>query len=261
MTVSIGERPTSGGSSSASPSLTKEYFVRGIDDDYIAKAYAISATDSSIITPQGLLWRQEVQLEHEGFGLWGVSVSYGKENREVGSFKFAFDTSGGTVHITNSKSTRAKFPVDAADHKQLIGVHGDQVDGADIIIPALKLSYSFRHPLGTMSEAKARYLAGVTGMVNSVMWHGFQPGEALLLGATGSDGTDSEAEVNYSIAGSKNATGLTIGAIANIAKRGHDLLWIAYKDAVDGGKPAVQPLAVYIEQVYDEVDFYAALGF
>ena len=265
MTIPIRfeERPKSGRSSVSPPTLTKEYFLSGIEDDYIANAYAASAIDSSVNVPQGVLWRQDIQLDHEGHALYGITVTYGKDKRDTGSFKFSFDTTGGTVHITSSKETVGKFPANAADHKQTIGVNGDNVDGADIIIPALKMNYSFKHPAGMVTEAKARYLASVTGMTNSVMWHGFQPGELLLLGATGSDGTDAEAEVNYSVAASANvlAPGLTIGGIANIVKKGHQLAWIAYKSADDGGKAATQPLAVYIERVYDEIDFFAALGF
>ena len=259
--IRFEERPQSGHSTVSPPTLTKEYFLSGVEDEYIANAYALSAIDTSAVTPQGILWRQDVQLHHEGFQLWLVSVPYGKEKKETGSFKFSFDTTGGTVHVTSSKATVGKFPNNAANHKQLIGVHKDQVDGIDIVIPALKMQYAFKHPAGMMTEAKARYLASVTGMTNSVMWHGFQQGEVLLLGATGSEGTESEAEVTYSVAASANVTGLTIGDIGSIAKKGHQVLWIAYKDADDGGKPAVQPQAVYVERVYDEIDFFAALGF
>lgn len=260
-TIRFEERPGSGHSSASPPTLTKEYFLSGVEDDYIALAYSLSATDTSVATPAGILWRQDVQMHHEGFALWGVTVPYAKEKKETGSFKFSFDTTGGTIHITNSKATVGKFPNTAPDNKQLIGVHGDQVDGVDIVVPALKMNYSFKHPAGMMTEAKARYLASVTGMTNSVMWHGFQQGEVLLLGATGSDGTEAEAEVNYGIAASANVSGLTIGDIANIAKRGHEVAWLAYKDAVDGGLPIKQPKHCYIERVYDEIDFFAALGF
>jgi hypothetical protein len=41
-------------------------------------------------------------------------------------------------------------------------------------------------------------------------WRGFAPGEALFLGATCSDGTDVEGELQYSVAYSKNATGLGV---------------------------------------------------
>ena len=260
-TVRFEERPTSGGSTLSPPTLTKEYFLSGIEDEYIAKAYAKAAVASEALTPEGVLWRQDINMTHEGWNLWGVSVPYGKEKDDTGSFKFSFDTTGGTVHITSSKETIGKFPNTAANHKQLIGVHKDQVDGVDIVIPATKLNYSFKHAAGIINEAKARYLAKVTGMTNSVMWHGYQAGEVLLLGATGSDGTDAEAEINYSMAYSENVTGLSIGDIANIVKKGHQYAWIAYKDAEDSGKPSVQPLAVYVERLYDEVDFFQALGF
>lgn len=261
MTIRFRERPRSGSSTAEPPTVTKEYFLGGIDDQYIAQAYATSATDTSIATPQGMLWRQDVQVNHEGHKLWYVTVPYGKEKKSTGSFKFSFDTTGGTIHISSSKQSIARYPATAANHKQLIGVHKDQVTGADIVSPALKMNYSFKHPAGMMTEAKARYLASVTGMTNSVMWHGFQPGEVLLLGATGSDGTDSEAEVNYSVAAAANESGLTIGDIAGIMKKGHELIWISYKDAEDSGKPSTQPLGVYIERVYGEVDFFGALGF
>jgi hypothetical protein len=264
MTIRIFERPQSGTGNTNPPTHVTVWGISGIESDFIAKAYATSVVSPSVDTPQGLLWLQNIQIDHDGFQLWTATANYGQENRNLGAVKFSYDTTGGSVHITNSKATIAKFAKagDAApDNKQLIGVNGDQVEGVDIILPALKLNYSFRHPAGFVSESQARYLASITGMVNSVLWHGFQPGEALLLGASGSGGTDSEAEASYSIAASANATGLTIGEIASIAKKGHEYAWIQYKDVVDGGKPIKQPKYVYVERVYDEVDFFAALGF
>lgn len=262
MTIRFQERPRSGSSTVSPPTLTKEYFLSGVESDHIANAYALSATATEAITPQGSLWRQGVDLDHEGFNLWAVRVTYGKEKKETGSFKFSFDTSGGTLHLTASKATVGKFPNTAPDHKQAIGVDGSgHVQGTTVVIPALKMNYSFKHPAGIITEAKARYLASKTGMTNSVMWHGFKPGEILLLGATGGDGTDSEAEVNYAVAASANITGATIGAISGIAKKGWEVSWIKFKRAVDAGKPATQPEFIYIERVYDEVDFFAALGF
>lgn len=268
MTIPIrfSERPKSGNSTTSPPTLNKEYFLSGIEDDYIAKAYSKSAVDSSVMVPEGVLWLQDVQLSHEGLALWGVTASYAKEKKETGSFKFSFDTTGGTVHITSSKETRGSYKAAGVvgaipNHEGAIGVEKDKVDGADIVLPALKMNYAFKHPAGMITEARARYLGSVTGMTNSVMWHGFQEGELLLLGATGSDGTDAEAEVSYSVAASANATGLSIGQIANIAKRGHDLVWIQYFPDEDGGKPVMPPKYAYVERVYEEIDFFAALGF
>jgi hypothetical protein len=69
------------------------------------------------------------------------------------------------------------------------------------------------------------------------------------------------------VAYSKNASGLTIGDIAGITKKGHELAWIAYKDyedtTSDPGKtlPGKKPKAVYVERVYDTIAFGQALGF
>ena len=269
MTIRIFERSNTGNSSVNPPTAVLNYGLSGIEDEYIANAYATSLVSDSIITPQGLIWLQDVSLDHEGFQLWGITANYASGSRKVGTWKFAFDTTGGTIHITSSKATSGKFAKagkTATDHKQTIGVTKDgDPQGTDIVIPALKMNYSFRHPLGTIGEAKARYLASVTGTTNSVLWHGFQQGELLLLGATGSEGTDAETEVTYSMAASANITGLSIGAIANIAKKGHEYAWIQYEDVVvadaEGNKPATQPRYVYVERVYEEVDFFSALGF
>ena len=45
-TIRFEERPTSGGSTLSPPTLTKEYFLSGIEDEYIAKAYAKAAVAS-----------------------------------------------------------------------------------------------------------------------------------------------------------------------------------------------------------------------
>ena len=266
MAFKFEQRPTSGASTANPPTTTLEYLASGAEDGYFVKAYALSATATSVITPQGTLWRQDLQMSHEGFGLYYITVPYAREKKETGSYRFSFDTTGGSVHITASKETVGKFPASPTppDFKQLIGVHEDQVDGVDRVIPALKMSYSFKHPLGVMSEAKARYLSSITGMVNSTLWHGFQAGEILFLGATGSDGTDAEAEVTYQVVGSANVDDLSFGDIANIVKKGHDYAWIAWKDAVDPGppkRPVKQPEFVYVERLYDTVDLNLALGF
>ena len=40
--IRFEERPESGHSSVSPPTLTKEYFLSGIEDEYIANAYALS---------------------------------------------------------------------------------------------------------------------------------------------------------------------------------------------------------------------------
>ena len=113
--------------------------------------------------------------------------------------------------------------------------------------------------------SRIKQLAGWTGYTNNDTWMTFEPNELLFLGSTGGDGSDTEAEVAYSFAASQNATGLTIGSIESIAKKGHDYLDVRWVDAVEqvNGKDRAikQAKYVYTHRVYDEVAFATAMGF
>lgn len=264
MSFSFSERPDSRATTSNPPTYTSRWGAYGTQDAAFVKAYAIGATPAFVSTIQGTLYRQDIKIDPGGFEIFYIEVTYGVEKRELGQWTFSFDTTGGTLHIKASRSTVNSYGTSPPSHKQLIGVHGDEVDGCDIVIPALKLNVAFSHPLGIITIAKAKQLAQYTGVVNSAAFLGFSAGEVLFLGASGSDGTDAEAEVTYQFACSQNATGLTIGTISSIAKEGHDYLWIRYKDAVDSsfGLYAVkEPQFVYIERVYDRADLATVLGF
>jgi hypothetical protein len=230
-------------------------------DAAVVNAYAYAATPAVVAVLEGILYRQDIRTDPAGFGVYHISVPYGPRKYETGSFRFSFDTTGGTIHIKASKQTVAKYPPTAPDHKQLIGVHGDEVDGADVVIPALKISVHFKHPMAVVTIPFAKQLARYTGKSNSDFFLTCNPGEVLFLGATGSDGTDCEAEVNYQFAFSENLQNQVIGAISGINKDGWDVAWIAYKDAVDGNKPVKQPEFIYVERVYDRIPMALALGF
>lgn len=248
------------------PTYTAVYTAAGSNDSAYVHAYAIGGTPAIVSTSAGILYRQDIQIDPQGFELWRVTVPYGRDEKQAGSYRITFDTSGGTVHISASKETIRKYPSGSApDYKQLIAVNEDKVDGADIIIPALKMSVHYSHPAAIITLARVKYLASITGMVNSAPFMTFAAGEVLFLGAAGSEGTDAETEVTYQFAMSNNADDLTIGAIANVVKDGHELAWIKYKDAVDTpdatALPVKQPEFVYVERVYDTVNLALGLGF
>jgi hypothetical protein len=81
------------------------------------------------------------------------------------------------------------------------------------------------------------------------------------LGASGKSGTNSEASVTYSIAASENLISQTIGAITGVNKKGWELVWVSYEPAVAGGEPIRKAKTIYVERVYDEMNFAAILGF
>lgn len=260
------ERPNSRKTTDSPP--TFEFIYRasgtGTNDQVFVHAFAIGATPAVVALATGaIVYRKDIQIQSEGFDVWTVTVPYAEKGEKppTGQWTFDFDTTGGSFHIKASKSTVASYGTSPPDYKQLIGVNGDDVEGADIVIPALKINVTYSHPLGVVTIALAKTLARLTGKVNSQTFLTFDAGEVLYLGSTGSDGTEKEATVGYQFACEENLQNQIVGAISGIQKDGWDLAWIKWKDAEDGGKPVKQPEFVYVERVHDRVNLAAALGF
>jgi hypothetical protein len=252
------------------PSETHKFRLIGTDDKNTAISYAVGSTPSFKISLTAILYRQDIQISRAAYNQWDVTVPYLPQKVESGEWTWDFDTTGGTVHITQARQEVARYPAATApDQLGAIAVDGDEVKGVEIVIPAMKINVQYKHPLGVLTLAKAKFLANITGTVNSDSFLTFAPGEVLFLGARGSDGTESEASVSYSFAMSVNETGLTIGNIAGVAKKGWDVAWIRYHDTItvteaEGDTeehPTRVPKHVYVDRVYETIPMATALGF
>lgn len=263
MTFQWAEVPNSRESTAEPPTISFNFRASGTQDESFVHAYAMAATSAIYPTIYGSLYRQDIRVTPNGFNQWGVSVPYARKGNKppTGQWTFSFDTTGGSFHIKASKETVNSYGTSPPDYKQLIGVNGDDVEGADIVIPALKINVTYKHPQGVVTIGMAKTLARLTGKVNNSTMLTCDAGEVLYLGSTGSDGSEAEAEVGYQFAMSENLQGQVIGAITGIEKDGWDVAWIKWKDAVDGGKAVKQPEFIYVERVYERVDLASALGF
>jgi hypothetical protein len=246
------------------PTYISKWKSVGEHRETVVNAYAIAFTPSIVATIYGILYRQDIKVTKTAYDQYSISVPYGTRKNETGEWTWDFDTTGGTVHITNGKSER-RYPSTAPDQKAAIAVDRDQVNGTDIIIPAMKINVSYKHPQGQITLAQAKFLNSITGMTNSAPFLTFAAGEALFLGARGADGTATDATVSYQFAMSANANNLTIGAVANIVKKGHEVAWIKYEDNTETISGTIRqvrvPKFVYVDKVYEETDLATALGF
>lgn len=262
----IIELPDGIDSTGLEPTQIRRYKIVGVANVNTANAFAIASTPSIIGTIYGILYRQDIRIRKSAYNHWMLEVPYGPRKAITGDFTWDFDTTGGTVHITQAKAEVGRFPAASApNQKGAIGVDGDEVKGTEIVVPAAKLNVNFRHPLGVITIPQFKFLYGITGTVNSDVFMTFAPGEVLFLGARGSDGTDAEATVSYQFAVSKNESGFAIGDITGINKKAWEVAWIKYKSEIvtSGGeeRPTREPEFVYVDRVYNEVPFAASFGF
>jgi hypothetical protein len=247
-----------------SPSVELRYIVFGTSDDLAAKA---ELADESPEEYDGLP-RQSIQIEPLANDIWDGTVRYGEAQQgdppQTGESSFAFDTGGGTQHITHSRSTvgiHAPSGVTAPNFQGAIGVTENGVDGVDITIPVYQFSETHFLADSVVTPAYKGTLFGLTGKVNNAGFKGFTVGECLFLGASGAKRGEEDWEITFRFAGSPNVTGLAVGPISGIAKKGWEYLWVRYADVEDTGAKMLvkRPIAAYVEQVYDYGNF-AGLG-
>lgn len=245
------------------PSVELKYIVFGTSSDLTAKA---ELADEAPETYDGLE-RQSIQIEPLANDIWDGTVRYGSAEStppQTGESSFSFDTGGGTQHITHSRSTVGIFApsgVTAPNFQGAIGVTDNGVDGVDITVPVYHFSETHFIAASAVTAGYKAALFALTGKVNNAGFKGLASGECLFLGASGSKRGDEDWEIGFRFAGSPNVTGLAVGPITGIAKKGWEYLWVRYADIEDTNAKALvkRPIAAYVEQVYDYGNF-GALG-
>jgi len=254
----------------ATSTMTKSYKLFGTANDvevHAAVNQQISTVGYGWQYPgvsDAQLWAESYSIAFLGDNAWQVTINYEKTGAEPSTpdpMKRArsFDTTGGTQHKTQAEAER-KYGTNAPDQQKAIGVDGNGVNGVDIVVPALQWQESYDVPNAYINATYVRGLAGLTGTTNNASFRGFEAGEVLFLGCSGSQEWDNEKgsgpwSLSYRFVASKNVTGETIGSISGIEKKGHEYLWVRYEDSVSGSNLLKTPKAVYVNRVYKESDF------
>ena len=250
------------------PTVTMHYILDGTSDDLTAKTLLLNSTATQY---DGLV-RDECTLEPifvdtaTGKGKWECRVRYvapEQKEPEVGESSFSFDTGGGTQHITQSLATINRYAASgtAPDFKGAIGVTHDNLEGVDITVPVYNFSETHYLDDAVVTPAYRGTLFNLTGKTNNASFKGLAAGECLFLGASGSKRGADDWEITFRFAASPNRTGITVGPITGISKKGWEYLWVRYADTEDAASNTLvkQPVAAYVEKVYEEGNF-AGLG-
>lgn len=189
------------------------------------------------------------------------------EPPEVGEGSWDFDTTGETTKITKSIATvnrYAKAGEVAPDLSGLIGVSGDGIEGTEVEVAAVRVSFRRRVAAATMTESFLGLLVDATKTVCSESCLGRAAGEVFLHGVTGRQLAGGDWDLNYSLSIGKNLTSQTYGEITGVSKKAWEHLWIySEKKRIEpvGGSPVYEyvPKYVYVEKVYAESN-WAGIG-
>jgi hypothetical protein len=251
-----------------SPSITGDlksssseitYKITGTEDETAAYALLLATAPATLIIDGYVLAKRVFGLEHDDYGVWTGTCRFSKRELEVSESTYQFETGGGNTHITHSIATVQSIKLGggtAPNNNNAIGWNGREIAGCDIISPVY--NFSETHVLAAVDVDAAYKLAlfRATGKVNNAGFKGFATGEVLFLGASGSlRTTENEWEISYRFAASENATGLSVGGITGINKKGWEYLWLYFQDEVSQDVLVKKPLAAYVEQVYQTADF------
>jgi hypothetical protein len=229
--------------------------------------------------PTVRLRAESYSVEYQGDDSWKVTINYEKigadDATQTAPLKRArsFDTSGGTKHVTESvtgadKAAYAAGGTAPTSMGGAIGVDDNGVNGVDIVVPSFQFQESYDVPLSVLTDAYIRKLGELTGTVNKEAFRGFKAGEVLFVGASGSHEWDEQrgngpGAITFKFVASPSAGDgktllpLKVGDINNIAKGGHEYLWVRYATVADTAKSQItrQPIAVYVNRVYQDGDF------
>jgi hypothetical protein len=270
MATTVIESPDSR-SATAGKSQRRIYIIRGTADQADALTNLANETPT---TADGLVRRERsvspvyIDSTRSDDCIWQgevlyVSSSYSQAATPLatGESSFSFGTGGGMQHITQALATTA-YGTNAPNVQKAIGATADGVAGTDIHVPVYQFNETHYIPDANVDDAYKGKLFTLTGKTNSGVFRGFQVGECLFLGASGSRrGSGADWEIAFSFAASPNKTNLTIGSITGINKKGFEILDVFYEPVEVSGANIVLslPKYVHVHAVYEAGNF-ADLG-
>jgi hypothetical protein len=247
-------------------SVELHYAVRGTGDDSLALTM-IQATAPTVYADAavGTLVRQSISSEYRGGLLFDCRVKYGPRAKpETGQYRLQFETAGGTQKITRAfQEVHVYVPAgaQAPSFHGAIGVTDSGVEGCEVVVPIFTFSEMHYVAIAQVTQAYVKKVRDLTGTVNNAAFRGFEAGEVLFLGASGSLNNPDNWEVTYKFSARKNMTGLTVDDITGIAKKGWEYLWCRYETTKDPNAKifTAKTTAAVVDRIYDYSDF-AELG-
>jgi len=229
-------------------------------------AYALAKAYTPVLF--GNLFRSSVDLTEKGPLIYEVDVAYGTSpNKEpkAGNFKWAFDTTGGTKHVTHGKQHVGSYVASGGtveQHNGMIGWKEDgEVEGVDVPDRAFKWTETHQLLLADFGFTYASILGDYSGWVNSAPFRGKAAYCVMFGGGVGGPMEEDPdlCEITFHFEYQPTATNFTIGigddAITIPSKVGWDVLSICHAPKEGSKSLTVKPKQVDVDRVFDAFNF------
>lgn len=261
------------------------YVAHGTNDTAVALSAVMNISPPAVVGFSQLLYRQPFKVTEKGGGVWFFDADYKPLEKDDKNdddqatplaFKLSWDTSGGTVKITESKQMVSNGGIGLPFAFTTIGWDGKKVNGCEIVVPQLTITVDVFYAPAFITNAAVTGWARATGKTNSESWLGFDPGECLLLGCNGEQTfsmlngkATKTAPVSFKVGCSENIKAPykikgDPDLVAQTGKKGWEYLDVYYSEKTYGTAPnqltTAIPESFKIHRVYEEVSFRSIMG-
>ena len=243
---------------------TRQYVCIGTENTETIHNLAVANSPLVILVGGRVLNRGRISIAPTPApSTWTVTVEYEgkKQEDDQGNFSRSFEVSQGSQHIIQSLNTVSSYKAAGVagaipSTQGAIGVTKDSVDGCDVPVPEAKFSETYYIPQAAFTLNYQRTVTLMCATWNDATFRGYPSGEVLFNGITASlSSEDGPWQATFTFSISPNRTGLTVGGITNITKRGWDYVWLWYADVQNGQSMRKVPYYAYVEQVLYSSDF------
>jgi hypothetical protein len=242
--------------------LQRRYVVSGTDSAETARLALLSGTP----TIDGYLVREDAEVEplDGALDLWDGKVTWGPPAEDQGGNAlpptFRFSTSGGKAKMLASYEVVGAYGtgVSVDDYGGLIGAKDDgTVEGVDVDAPGFSWQETWYPALSRLTWPYALKVRNLSACTNTGKFRAFAAGEVLFLYCEGGKKDEESGELTFHFASNPNATGLSVGGITGIAKRGWEYLEVKSRPELIGGgtRRVMRPYAVYVHRVFRSGNF------
>lgn len=253
--------------SGSNPTAKREYMAWGsaVGDDVEEAVLAVAPDTINSLVFDEIVSNPDEKDET----VWEVSISYRKVNRReppaTNDEEISFDLGSQTVKVTQSLETMDSYGDSPPDFKGGIGYDSEKkgFEGCDKMVEVFSFSITKYVPAEIVEGAGyIQNLRDAAFHTNSVEFRGFDEGEVLFVGASGSKRNSEDYAVTFKFIVSRNATGLASGDVTGIVKAGWDYLWALYEQYHDEDNSFIarKTLAAYTERIYDPISLSTYLG-